>query len=68
MIMKICSLVLAIFLIIGCSSDPDYYRAADNKVLCELKTNKAFLVKPRIGDNSTVERSQHYDDMCKTRI
>ena len=66
--MKVCILVLAIILLVGCSSDPDYYRSADNKVLCELKTHNAFVVRARIGDNSTVERAAYFDDICKTRL
>lgn len=61
-------LVLLVIGLIGCSSDPDYYRAADNKVLCELKTQNAFVVRARIGDNSTVERSPYFDGFCKTKI
>ena len=52
-------------LLVGCSSDASYYRAADNKILCELSTKRAFIVTPTLGNASLVKRATSYDELCQ---
>lgn len=40
------------------------YRAADDLVLCSVKTGAAYFVRPGDGDNSYVQRMPSIDVMC----
>lgn len=58
-------LIVLTILITGCSSNSSIYRDADNKVLCEVNTYKAYIVEPHMGDTSVVKRIPNLDYVCK---
>lgn len=60
--MKTISIML-VLLLAGCSRNE--YGEADNKVLCDPKSQKAFLIKPNVGATSFVQRNANMDDLCK---
>ena len=54
---------MLVLLLAGCSRNE--YGEADNKVLCDPKSQKAFLIKPNVGATSFVQRNANMDDLCK---
>lgn len=57
------ALLITVLLLTGCSRNE--YGEADNKVLCDPKSQKAFMIQPGAGKVSFVQRNTNMDDLCK---
>lgn len=61
--MKAALAVLFLMLLVACGRTE--YRQADDLVLCDPKTNHAYLINKGMGDTSFTIRNAVLDDLCK---
>lgn len=67
-ILAVACVLLFLMMLAGCSSDAATYRAADNKILCEPVSGRAFLVTEGYGIASIVETAILYNGYCSNYL
>ena len=58
------TVILFTILLVGCGMKE--YRDADNKALCDPKTNQAYYVQPGLDGISYLQKNENLNNLCNS--